>query len=89
MPITDTLIQSIIAQRGNGKPIVEPIQVSSDIELRQNEVIVLVSYKGEGSLYAANSMYKPGQETETICQGFINFINNVNLVATGYKITFM
>lgn len=88
--MTDILIQSIIAQRGNGKPpMVESIQVSEDVELRQNEVILLVSYKGEGSLYAANAVHEPGQETETICQGFIHFFDNTNLVATGYKITFM
>ena len=87
----ETIVRNIVARmRKEGyrqQPIIEPVSVSSDLELKQNEVIVLNNYQGSGNLHTANAVYQTGQKTETICRGFVRFYKNTNLVATGYKIT--
>lgn len=88
--MTEYIIRNIVARmREEGysqEPIIEPVSVSSDLELKQNEVIVLNDYQGSGNFYAANAVYR-GQKTETTCRGFVHFFDNTNLVTTGYKIT--
>lgn len=87
----ETLVRNIVdrnRKQYSQVPIIEPVWVSSDLELKQNEVIVLNDYQGNGNLYAANAVHLDGQKTETICRGFIRFFDNTNnLVAAGYKIT--